>query len=175
MSYVKIRQAHHSEIRSVQSLDAMMLEDGFRHYEQLFALNPRGILVAVDNEKVVGFIAAERISQSKLASSLPPLDHDPEQFSEIGNVAYIVGHSVEPDYTIVGDKLISQFLKSAEDQKYAIAAVAHNFRHPTLRNPNDLWGRFGFGPISSTYDPDWKHAIDKPVDGCIVWLKYLDR
>ena len=60
MSFVKIRQAHHSEISSVQSLDAMMLEDGFR-------------------------------------------------------------------------------------------------------------------PISSTYDPDWKHAIDKPVDGCIVWLKYLDR
>ncbi len=178
---MEIRQAKPSEIKVVQSLDDLMREGGFQHYAELYGMYPQGIWVAVDNEKVIGYIAAERIAQRKLVGAryeepLPPWDHSPRQFSDpSGDVAYIVGHAVALEYQRRGisNQLIKAFLESAKKQKFEMAAVNHNLRHPTIINPKEFWGRHGFNNILDTYDPRWKHAADKPVDGSIVWAAYL--
>ena len=183
---MEIRQAKPSEIKAVQSLDGLMWEDGFQHYDELYGMYPEGIWVAVENSQIAAYIGAERIAQRQLRvgvdsgyeRSLPPWDHDPGQFhNSAGDVLYILGHGVaeESRNRGISNKLITAFLQEARKKRFQMAAVNHNLRHPQIRNPEEVWGKHGFNPLVYTYDPRWKHDADKPVDGSVVWAVYFHK
>lgn len=171
---VEIRHPYRHEIVG-DTLDSLIFKDRFRHYEQLFKLNPRGILVAVDRD-VVGVIASERISEGKILplkeQPFPPLDHDP--IHDEGHVSYIAGFSVKNYYRErgIGDLLVRNFLNLMKEQGYNLAAVLYNIGNPDLRDA-EIWRKHGFRPLRDTRDKRWKQSADKPVDECIFLGKYL--
>ncbi|HLC76647.1 MAG TPA: GNAT family N-acetyltransferase [archaeon] len=179
----EVRLATEREVHAVQELDSASREDGFQHYNKLFRIYPEGTLVAIDKDTVAGYIGTERLNSkdlevgtsSNFKRSMPPWDHDPATYHRPdGNVLYILGHAVLPDYREFGvsHKLITDFLSRAKrDESIDQVAVIYNSRHPALRDPLKFWGGYGFAPLLDTYDPKWKHAADKPVDGGIIWAR----
>lgn len=177
---LEVRIATESEIQAAQDLDDAAWEGGFQRYSELHHLYPSGIRIAATDE-VLGYIGAERLHEddlrvgasSSFTKSMPPWDHDPQRWHRPdGNVLYILGHAVKPEYWKhgVSEAIMDDFLCWAREQDdITRVAVIYHLRHPTLANPLKFWGKHGFMPVLETYDPNWKYAADKKEVGGIIF------
>jgi len=115
---------------------------------------------------------------SDFAKHMPPWNHDPEKYHKPdGDVWHITGLWAIDEVLKegVGLKLIEELVRrTRETPGISSVATTYNLRHPVVRNPHKIWGRFGFKPIPFTYDPYWNHDGElhpkgAPDDGSIVW------
>jgi|GEM_PF-4527311 len=178
----EIRAARPGEVPEIQSLEEAVWKKGaYRFYGELYELSREGILVAA-NEKLLGYVAAERIGREALGVGMPSWNHDPRGWHKPdGDVLYIVNHTISREADSQGieraylsDVLMERFLALAEKSGTAsMAAVIYWLRHTRVRNPRRLWGRHGFAPLPHTYDPDWGPYEGEEETGAIVWAREI--
>jgi hypothetical protein len=176
------------EAKASQKLDDRVWQNGFQHYEWLFAHDPDLLLVAVEkvSNRFLGYVGVEKFDSGDLSvgvgsnydRSMPPWNHDPgEWHKDEGEVYHIAGAAVIPEVEKEGvfGKLIRQLITQTENNESILTvATTYNLRHPTVKDPLKLWGQFGFKPVPKTYDPNWNHDGNNhpkniPNDGSIIW------
>ena len=162
------------EVLQVQELDTLTWPEGYKHYKDLFDLDPYSIFVAVNQAgKVVSHVGVERINQSDLGIGMPPWDHDPRAnwHKPNGDTWYITGHVVDNAYRKCGlsHEMISYLKEIASDYYTRFIAVIHRLNHPTLGKVSEFWKHHGFVRLDQTLDPNWKAAPTAEGSGGVIY------
>ncbi len=185
-----LRRADETHVSQVQELEFEFWRDPFveewgpsglayNRYYNLSALWPYGIYVAVDAaNRVLGYVAQERISRLDLRPGMPPYNHDPKEFHrQHGSILYIINHTVRKEAAGLGvSKALIGGLQEDVSKPPIIRgdelngiAVIWNHEHPFLKEPAKFWGRYGFEPLDYTRDENWGPVKGKRATGGTVW------
>ena len=163
-----------AEVYQAQYLDTKTWPDGYKRYADLFRHDPKSLIVAVNNQgAVMSHMGVERIHDYEIGPDMPGWDHDPKVvFRPDGNVWYIVGHVVGPEYRKSGlaYEVVGYTIEEARaNPEIDMLAVILRENHPTLGKASKFWEKFGLKPLEHTRNAGWKASPEAPDSGGIVY------
>jgi ribosomal protein S18 acetylase RimI-like enzyme len=138
-------------VEGIRDTNSQYFEDQIIHF-------PRGIMVAEDDHKIIGYIMGELVEK----------DHNLREqhiFSKTGECLYITSFAVLPDQQKagIGKKLFFEFIKTFP-QKSIIGVV-----NPKWTEVYNFYKRIGFIDIKEL--PDFFHPYGQNEPGIVLELK----